>query len=183
MAEQPRVDPLEASAFFADGRASRPLVPGTVARGHLNEDRHLFTGKLDGDEGDATSHYATEFPFAVSDAVMSRGQERFTIFCVVCHGRLGDGDGKVVDRGYTRPPSLRTDKSRGYARRGEDRSLADAPAGYLFDVITNGFGAMPDYAEQVPVEDRWAIIAYIRALQAADLPAAKTDEPSDGDKQ
>ena len=191
MAEQPRVDPLEASAFFADGRSARPLVTGTVARGHLNDDVHLFTGREPG-EGGATGPalraesrtaaesgrttsdpaYATTFPFAITDKVMARGQQRYMIFCVVCHGPLGDGDGRIVERGYTRPPSLRSDRSRGMERRGKDVSLKDAPAGYLFDVITNGFGAMPDYAAQVPVEDRWAIIAYIRALQSADLPPA-----------
>ena len=200
MAEQPRFDPLEATAFFGDGRSARPPVEGTVARGQLRDDVHLYTGRLDDDAskrdggpairgtpeqagptgGRAASepNYAKTFPFKVDETVMLRGQNRYMIYCVVCHGPLGDGDGQVVKRGYTKPPSLRTDRSRGFARRGKELLLKDAPVGYLFDVITNGFGAMPDYAAQVPVEDRWAIIAYLRALQAAE-PTAGSPESAE----
>lgn len=159
MADQPRQDPLEASAFFRDGRAARPLVPGTIARGHLRDDEHLYTGKVNGKLVDT-------FPFAISKVVLARGRQRFEIYCTPCHDRLGTGEGMVVRRGYRRPTSL------------HDLRLRQAPPGHFFDVITNGFGAMPSYAKQIPVEDRWAIIAYLRALQLsqnaklAELPAA-----------
>lgn len=166
MHDQPKYTALQESDFFADGQASRPLVANTVARGQLNEDTLLTAGK----EGTAV---ATVFPFPVTDQVMARGQERFDVFCAPCHGRTGMGDGMIVRRGYRRPPAL-----------GEQR-LIDAPVGHIFDVVTNGFGAMPDYAEQIPVPDRWAIAAYVRALQLSthasveDVPAAdrgKLDE-------
>jgi mono/diheme cytochrome c family protein len=195
MAEQPRYDPLEASSFFSDGRSARPLVPGTVARGQLRDDPHLFTGRVAGGTGSsrvsspstsasqsttgtaALAEYVETLPFPATDQIMERGQGRYNIYCVVCHGPLGKGDGKIVERGYTRPPSFHNDISRGLERRGIQLPLRDAPVGYLFDVITSGFGAMPDYAEQVPVEDRWAIIAYIRALQASQ-PLAANPQPS-----
>src|SRR5438477_764526 len=146
MANQPKYDPLEPSAFFADGMSARPRVPGTVARGELVIDDFLHTGKAGGKDGDG-------FPFAVTMEVMNRGQERFDIYCSECHGRVGDGNGMIPSRGFRRPPSFHTDL------------LRNAKTGHFFDVMTNGFGAMPSYAGQVPVEDRWAIIAYIRALQ------------------
>lgn len=146
MAEQPRYEPLEASSFFKDGRSARPLVPGTVARGQLREDELLYTGKSGGVLVDA-------FPFPVTQAVLDRGRERYGIFCTPCHDSLGNGQGMVVRRGFRRPPSLHIDR------------LREAPAGHLFDVMTNGLGAMPDHAGQVSVDDRWAIAAYIRALQ------------------
>jgi mono/diheme cytochrome c family protein len=147
MAEQPRYDPLEPSTFFADGQSARPPVAGTVAREEpLQNDTLLYSGKADGKLVDA-------FPFPVALDVMKRGQERFDIFCSPCHSRLGNGEGMIVRRGYTRPPSFHTDR------------LREAPAGYFFTVITNGFGAMPSYAVQIPPQDRWAIITYIRALQ------------------
>ena len=96
---------------------------------------------------------------------MERGQERFTIFCAVCHDPIGNGNGKIVQRGYTRPPSYVTDYSRGFERRGIKVKLRDVPVGYYFEVVSKGYGAMPDYAAQIPPRDRWAIIAYIRALQ------------------
>ncbi len=136
MADQPRVKPLAKSTFFEDGRAARPLVPGTVARGQFDADRATST-----------------FPFPITPEVLARGQERFNIFCVPCHDRVGTGQGMVVQRGFRSPPSYHTDR------------LRRAPVGHFFDVITNGFGAMPDYAIQVPPRDRWAIVAYIRALQ------------------
>jgi mono/diheme cytochrome c family protein len=160
MHDQPRYKPLAASTFFADGRAARPLVPGTVARGQLRADTLLYTGQEDGKD-------ATRFPFPVTADVMARGRERFNIFCSPCHGRTGQGDGMVVRRGFRRPPTYHSDR------------LRAAPVGHFFDVMTNGFGAMPSYATQVPVRDRWAIAAYIRALQLsehatiADVPAAE----------
>ena len=114
-------------------RSARPIVPGTVARGHLNENALLYTGKLNGAD-------ATVFPFPVDARVMARGRERFDIFCSPCHGRTGQGDGMVVRRGYRHPPTYHQDR------------LRSAPVGHFFDVITNGFGAMPDYAAQVPAE-------------------------------
>ena len=146
MANQPKYDPLEPSAFFADGMSARQRVPGTIARGELVNDDFLHTGKMNGKDGDG-------FPFAVTNEVMNRGQERFNIYCSECHGRLGDGNGMIPSRGYRRPPTFHSD------------ALRNAPTGHFFDVMTNGFGAMPPYNVQVPVEDRWKIIAYIRALQ------------------
>jgi len=146
MHDQPKFKPYAKSDFFADRRASRPLVDGTIARGHLREDAVLNTGKAAGKPVDV-------FPFAVSAAVMARGQERFDVFCSPCHGRTGAGDGMIVQRGYRKPPTFHQDR------------LRQAAPGYTFDVITNGFGAMPDYAQQIPVGDRWAIVAYIKALQ------------------
>ena len=146
MHDQPKFKPYAKSDFFADRRASRPLVDGTIARGHLREDAVLYTGKAAGKPVDV-------FPYAVSAAGMARGQERFDIFCSPCHGRTGAGDGMIVQRGYRKPPTFHQDR------------LRQAAPGYTFDVITNGFGAMPDYAQQIPVRDRWAIVAYIKALQ------------------
>lgn len=159
MHDQPKYVPLRESSFFDDARSARPLLAGTVARGQLHDDPLVVTGKINGAD-------ATMFPFSVDAKVMARGQERFNIFCSPCHGRTAAGDGMVVQRGYRRPPSFHQDR------------LRDAPVGHFFDVITNGFGAMPDYATQIKAEDRWAIIAYIRALQlsehatVADVPAA-----------
>jgi len=146
MGRQPRYDPLEPSDFFADGMSARPRVAGTVARGELVTNPFLETGKINGADGDG-------FPFPVTEQVLNRGHERFNIYCSPCHGRLGDGNGMIPSRGYRHPPSFHTD------------TLRTAPTGHFFDVMTNGFGAMPPYAPQVPAEDRWAIVAYIRALQ------------------
>ncbi|MBM4258164.1 MAG: cytochrome c [Deltaproteobacteria bacterium] len=146
MHDQPRFEPLEANNFFSDGRAARPLVTGVVARGTLQEDAHLFTGRVN-------DEFVTTFPFTITQDVIVRGQERYNIFCSPCHGALGDGEGAIVQRGLKHPPSYHIDR------------LREAPVGYYFNVITNGFGAMFDYADRVSVRDRWAIIAYIRALQ------------------
>ena len=160
MHDQPKYGPLEESSFFPDNTASRVPVAGTVARGQLRDDELLYQGTIDGQPADV-------FPFPVDDAVMARGQETFNAFCSPCHGRTGRGDGVVVKRGYTKPPDL------------TDENARSAPAGHYFNVITNGFGAMPDHAAQVKVRDRWAIAAYLRALQAsasasiADVPAAE----------
>jgi len=154
---EPRYNPLAASSFFSDGRAARPLVAGTVARGDLRTDEHLYEGRVNGQP-------ATTFPFPITRQDLERGQERFNIYCSPCHGRLGDGNGIIVMRGLRRPPSYQMDR------------LRAAPLGHFFDVITNGYGAMYSYASRVPVDDRWRIIAYIRALQLsqhakfADLP-------------
>ena len=160
MHDQPKYTPLRQSTFFADERSARPLVAGTVARGQLREDTLLYTGKVDGVD-------ATVFPFPIDERRLRRGQERFDIFCSPCHARTGEGDGMVVRRGYRRPPSYHDDR------------LRSASVGHFFDVITNGFGAMPDYAAQIKAEDRWAIAAYIRALQLSahasldDVPAVE----------
>ena len=163
MHDQPKYIPMRESTFFTDVRSARPLVEGTVARGHLRDDGLLYTGKLNGAD-------AAIFPFRVDATVMARGRDRFDIFCAPCHGRTGQGDGMVVLRGYRRPPSLHQDR------------LRDAPAGHFFDVITNGFGAMPDYAAQVKAEDRWAIVAYVRALQLSGRATLADVPPSERDK-
>ena len=147
MQDQPKYIPLRPSTFFGDNRSERPLIEGTVARGHLDDDAALYTGK--GPDG----KFVNEFPFAVTKDVILRGQDRFNIYCSPCHDRQGTGNGKIVQRGYRHPPSYHIDR------------LRQVQNGYIFDVITNGFGAMPDYAAQVPVRDRWAIVSYIRALQ------------------
>jgi len=160
MFNQPKLLPLQSSTFFADGRASRPLPEDTVARGQLHGDDLLSTGRIGGAVAD-------RFPFPITAAVLDRGQQRFDIFCSPCHGRTGDGNGMVVQRGFKPPPSFHADR------------LRQAPAGHFFDVMTNGFGVMYDYRSRIVPEDRWAIAAYIRALQlsqhadASDLDAAR----------
>jgi mono/diheme cytochrome c family protein len=158
MHDQPKYIPLRQSAFFNDARSARPILEGTVARGQLHDDELMYTGKMNGAD-------ATVFPVRVDAPVMARGQERFNIYCAPCHGRTGQGDGMVVRRGYRRPPSFHQDR------------LRNAAIGHFFDVMTNGFGAMPDYATQIKAEDRWAIIAYILALQLSEH-AALTDVPA-----
>lgn len=158
MVVQPKLRPLQESAFFADGQASRPPVPGTVARGQLQSDRAFYTGESDGKLIDT-------IPLTITPAVLERGRERFTIYCSPCHDRTGSGHGMIVRRGFTAPPTYHQER------------LRDAPAGHFFRVITNGYGAMYSYASRVAPEDRWAIVAYIRALQLSqharlsDLPA------------
>jgi hypothetical protein len=176
MASQPSYRPDEPSSFFPDGRASRPAIPGTVARGHLRTDPHLFGGKRTRQASDAPllavgsavggnplgalvvlaaeeSNHVDTFPFPVTRAVLEHGQNRYMIFCVVCHDPLGTGRGKIVERGYTQPPSYHIER------------LRRAPVGRFFDVMTNGYGSMPEYKQQIPPRDRWAIAAYIRVLQ------------------
>jgi mono/diheme cytochrome c family protein len=159
MHDQPKYIPLRPSTFFADARSARPIVAGTVARGQLHEDVLLYTGKDNGAD-------AAVFPFAVDEQVMARGRERFNIYCSPCHGSAGFGDGMVVRRGYRAPPSFHDDR------------LRNAPVGHFFDVVSNGFGAMPDYAAQIRAEDRWAIVAYIRALQLSEH-ATVNDVPAE----
>jgi len=147
MHDAPRYEPLEASSFFSDGQSARMPVANTVSRGTLAEtDELLYTGKIDGIA-------ANLFPMPVTAEILARGQDRYNVFCAPCHGRTGKGDGMVVQRGMRKPPSLMEDR------------LRNAAAGYFFDVMTHGFGAMQDYAAQIPVADRWAIVAYERALQ------------------
>jgi mono/diheme cytochrome c family protein len=160
MHDQPKYVPLRQSAFFNDERSARPVVEGTVARGQLHEDELMYTGKVKGED-------AALFPMAVDATVMARGQQRFNIYCSPCHGRTGQGDGMIVRRGYRHPPSLHQDR------------LRNAPVGHFFDVMTNGFGAMPDYASQIKAEDRWAIIAYIRALQLSEHATLDDVPPAD----
>ena len=158
MARQPSYHwPDQPSDFFPDGRGNRAIEPGTVARGHLREDAPRFTGQT-GEPADPTAepNYISEFPYPVDEPMLRRGRERFNIYCAICHGRAGNGDGKVVQRGYTKPPSYITDRSRGLGRRGYDVLLRDAPVGYYFEVISKGMGAMADYSAQVPPKDRWA---------------------------
>jgi mono/diheme cytochrome c family protein len=197
MSNQPKYEPLEPSSFFDNATSARPLVEGTVPRGFLREDTLLYTGRSDAGSsaspgsssgqvrpglayggivsegatlpprlnppmpaaplpgGKIAPGYANTFPFPITPEALDRGQERFNIHCSPCHDRLGTGNGMVVQRGYRRPPSFHTER------------LRQAPVGYFFDVITNGFGAMPDYSAQVVPSDRWAVIAYIRALQAS----------------
>ena len=147
MYDQPKFIPLRPTDFFGDGRSERPLPEGTVARGHLNDDVAFYTGKApDGKPVD-------EFPFPVTGDVLERGRDRFNVYCSPCHDRQGEGNGTIVKRGLRHPPSYHIDR------------LRQVPNGYLFDVITSGFGAMQDYAAQIPPRDRWAIVAYVRALQ------------------
>ncbi len=143
---QPKKKPYAASEFFDDGRAARPPVPGTIARGQLNDDPHLYAGRVNG-------QLVTTFPFPVDRAVLERGRSRYNIYCAPCHDRVGNGNGMIVLRGFRQPPSLHIDR------------LRQAPVGHHFDVMTNGLGAMPDYSAQLEAHDRWAVVAYIRALQ------------------
>jgi mono/diheme cytochrome c family protein len=195
MHDQPKYRPLrpvDQIGSINDGRSARPLVEGTVARGELRDDVEFYTGRIAGfaqttANTPATSSsqmpsqaasggtpglqgFVAEFPLQITAADLDRGQERFNIYCSVCHGPLGDGGGVIPKRGFRKPPSYHDDR------------LRNAPVGYFFDVITNGFGNMPDYAVQVEPSDRWRIIAYIRALQlsqratVADVPADKRGE-------
>ena len=144
---QPRENPLSRSDFYADQRSARPVIEGTVARGDLREDAYFYTGKIGNNPGDV-------MPFPVTKEVLERGRERFNIYCAPCHSRLGDGNGFIPSRGFSRkPPSFHIQR------------LQKAPLGYFYDVMTSGFGIMPDYASQIPPQDRWNIVAYIRALQ------------------
>ena len=167
MQDQPRMKPFRSTTFFSNGLSSRPPVTGTVPRGFLRADKSFFTGK----KASATATLAPaatpvtgaqqatypddieDFPIPITQETVARGRERFEIFCSACHGYTGNGDGIIVRRGYRRAASFHTDV------------LRQAPVGHYFDAITNGWGAMPSYAPQIPPGDRWAIIAYVRALQ------------------
>ena len=158
MADQPKYETFDPSAFYQDGNSSRDLVPNTVARGLARTDVHLYEGMVDGEP-------ATTYPFSITQEVLRRGQERYNIYCTPCHGYDGYGDGIVMQRGLSPPPSFHEER------------LRQVPPGYMYGVITNGIGAMYSYAARVNPEDRWAIVAYIQALQLsqnatiADVPA------------
>jgi mono/diheme cytochrome c family protein len=174
MQDQPRYKAYKESTFFPDNRASRDLPDGTVARGKLKENKAFYTGKVDNPNPNAQVQTTTdasgntlvssfpndidEFPIPVTKELVDRGQERFNIYCIVCHGPTGNGDGMIVRRGFPKPPTYHDDR------------LRNAPVGHFFDVITNGWGKMNSYAYQVPPADRWAIVAYIRALQTSQNP-------------
>jgi hypothetical protein len=193
MQDQPRFKPYQPSRLFADQRSARPIPEGTVARGHLRNDMMLYTGRTapanteqvvppaaQASSGQGTGFdpgLATEFPFQITKDVIERGRMKFEQFCTPCHGYLGNGRGMIVQRGLTPPPSFHIDR------------LRTAPVGHFFDVITNGYGAMYSYAARVHTNDRWAIIAYIRALQfsqrasAADVPPDKMGEAREDQQQ
>ncbi|NIR50804.1 cytochrome c [candidate division KSB1 bacterium] len=163
MHDQPRLDPLEMNEFFADKRASRQLVEGTVPRGHLKIDHHFYTGKVDGE-------LVKTFPFPVTKEVLLRGQERYNIFCSPCHDKTGSGQGMIVQRGFRAPPSYHIPR------------LRQEPVGHIFDVITNGLGAMYDYSDKIPPRDRWAVVAYVRVLQLSQH-ASMEDVPEEIQQQ
>ena len=158
MYQEPKYEPLQPSAFFDDGRSARPLTPDTVARGQLRTNAVFFTGK-------SGTNFVTQLPVPVTKDLLLRGEERFDIFCAPCHDRVGTGHGMIVQRGFRPPQSFHIPR------------LREAPPGYFYDVISTGFGAMSDMASQISPEDRWAIVAYMRALQLsqhatlANLPA------------
>lgn len=149
MHDAPKIEPLEASTFFADGQGARPIPEGTVARGQLREDSHFFTGR------DDSGALVTTFPMPVDRALLLRGQARYEIFCSPCHDSTGSGNGMIVRRGFKQPPPY------------TEARLLEMPVGYFFDVVTNGYGTMSGYARQVPAADRWAIVAYLEALKVS----------------
>ncbi len=166
MHNQPRYKPLAGTDFFGDGRSARPEVEGTVARGHLRIDTARYTGRVNDQDVDV-------FPFPITRADLLRGQVRYNIYCSPCHSRIGDGNGMIVLRGFHQAASYHSDK------------LMKAAAGHFFDVITNGYGAMPSYASRVEPDDRWRITAYIRALQlsqAATIDDVAADQRGQIDK-
>jgi len=174
MQDQPKYKYYKESDFFSDKRASRDLPAGTVARGQLHSDKAFYTGKIDNPNPNAAVQTTTdasgntlvasfpndidEFPIPVTKELIDRGQDRFNIYCIVCHGPTGNGDGMIVRRGFPKPPTYHDDR------------LRNAPVGHFFDVMTNGWGKMNSYAAQVAPADRWAIVAYIRTLQVAQNP-------------
>jgi len=174
MQDQPRYEVYRKSEFFTDNRSSRDFPEGTIARGQLHENKAFYTGKIDNPNLSAPVATTTdssgntlvssfpndidEFPLPVTKELVDRGQERYNIYCIVCHGPNGNGDGMIVRRGFSKPPTYHDDR------------LRNAPVGHFFDVISNGWGKMSSYAYQVPPADRWAIIAYIRALQVGQNP-------------
>ena len=163
MHNQPKYKPLAESNFFADHRSARPMVDDTVPRGYLRTDLVRYTGKINGVD-------VNYFPFPITRADLERGRERFDIYCSPCHSRLGDGNGLIVKRGYRNPPSYYSDR------------VMKAPVGHFFDVITNGFGAMPSYASRVTPDDRWRIIAYIRVLQFSETATLNDVPPEERSK-
>jgi cytochrome c5 len=176
MQDQPKMKPFRGTSFFGDGLSARPPVQGTIARGFLRTDTELFTGKKSKTASPVSTASATTpfvddtdtFPFPITKETVVRGKERYEIFCSVCHGLTGNGDGMIVRRGFRRAASFHDDR------------LRQAPVGHFFDAITNGWGAMPSYSAQIPVQDRWAIIAYVRALQLSQQKAQPTSSPVPG---
>jgi mono/diheme cytochrome c family protein len=176
MQDQPKMKPYRSTTFFADGLSGRQPIEGTVARGFLRTDTEYFTGKKSGRATPSASPQpgaentfpddVDTFPFPVTEDTVRRGRERYDIFCSVCHGLTGNGDGMIVRRGFRRAASFNDDR------------LRQAPVGHFFDAITNGWGAMPSYAAQIPVQDRWAIIAYVRALQLSQQNPQAAASPS-----
>jgi mono/diheme cytochrome c family protein len=165
MAQHAGYKPLTKSEFFTDERSSRPVIENAIARGQLRLDRALYEGR------DANGNYVEEFPYEMTEFVLKRGEQRYNVFCSMCHGMTGHGDGRIVKRGYLVPPDYSKDLSRGIKQRyPEDKTkwkkLTEVPVGYIYEVITKGYGAMGDHAEQIPVRDRWAIVGYVKALQA-----------------
>ena len=160
MSAQPHRGPLAPSLFFADGQSSRPPVPGTVAQGELRLDDHLYRGLVG-------TELADTFPFPVTREILLRGRERFDIFCSPCHDRTGYGRGMIVSRGYAPPPSYHIDR------------LRAARPGHFFEVITRGFGAMPEHGSLIVARDRWAIVAYVRALQESQNARAEDVPPEE----
>jgi hypothetical protein len=158
MQDQPKFVPQRGTDFYADGRSARPQVENTVARGQLHEDTYFYTGLIDGKEGDV-------MPFPVTLDVLERGQERYNVYCTPCHSRVGNGAGMIVQRGYRPAGNFHTAR------------LMVAPLGHFFNVMTNGYGAMPDYAAPLTPQDRWAIVAYIKALQLSQ-DAKPSDAPA-----
>ncbi|MBK7392943.1 MAG: cytochrome c [Chloracidobacterium sp.] len=174
MQDQPRYKVYKKSEWFKDGLSTRDQVVGTVARGHLHDNKAFYTGKIDNPDLNAvvtstvTSTGNTlvtsfpndidEFPIPVTKELVDRGQDRYNIHCIVCHGPVGNGDGMVVRRGFPKPPTYHDDR------------LRNAPVGHFFDVMTNGWGRMSSYSYQIQPADRWAIVAYIRALQVSQNP-------------
>jgi mono/diheme cytochrome c family protein len=174
MQDQPRYKTYKKSEFFSDKRASRNLPEGTVARGFLKDNKALYTGKID--NPDLTTPVETtidasgntlvssfpndidEFPIPVTKELVDRGQDRYNIYCIVCHGPVGNGDGMIVRRGFPQPPTYHDDR------------LRNAPVGHFFDVMTNGWGKMNSYADKLSAADRWAVVAYIRTLQVSQSP-------------
>jgi mono/diheme cytochrome c family protein len=182
MQDQPKMKPYRGTSFFGDGLSMRQPVPGTIPRGYLRTDSVLFTGKKEKPAAQASASPAPAagananpyvddtdtFPFPITEATVQRGRQRYEIFCSVCHGFTGRGDGMIVRRGYRKAADFHEDR------------LRQAPVGHFFDAITNGWGAMPSYAPQIPVQDRWAIIAYVRALQLADPKSPATTPGASG---
>ena len=189
MQDQPKMKPFRGTTFFGDGLSARTPVEGTIPRGYLRSDTEFFTGKKKGSQTSGPGASQTPsgptpttvtgataqsvfpddidyFPIPINEDVVTRGRSRYEIFCSVCHGLTGKGDGMIVRRGFRRAASFHDDR------------LRQAPVGHFFDAITNGWGAMPSYAPQIPVQDRWAIIAYIRALQLSQQNSQPTASPA-----
>jgi hypothetical protein len=158
MQDQPKFIPQRGTDFYADGRSARPQMENTVARGQLHEDSYFYTGLQDGKEGNT-------MPFPVTLQVLERGQERYNVYCTPCHSRVGNGLGEIVQRGYKPAANL------------HDQVRTAQPLSHYFFVMTNGYGAMPDYSAQLTPADRWAVAAYIRALQLSQA-AGQSDVPA-----